>query len=106
LCLIAIQQPDEITECREEFNDDVGREDEVVEDEDYDDEAEYNGVNAVELERRLHELLHQRNQERIEELELALKRAEKKLVEKEMEVSMWKDTAKLALRQDSSTMLW
>ncbi|KAF0902842.1 hypothetical protein E2562_019152 [Oryza meyeriana var. granulata] len=53
-------------------------------------------------ERRLHELLHQRNQERIEELELALKRAEKKLVEKEMEVSMWKDTAKLALRQDSS----
>uniref|UniRef100_A0A0D3GJA5 Uncharacterized protein n=1 Tax=Oryza barthii TaxID=65489 RepID=A0A0D3GJA5_9ORYZ len=100
------EQPDEITECREEFNDDVGREDEVVEDEDYDDEAEYNGVNAVELERRLHELLHQRNQERIEELELALKRAEKKLVEKEMEVSMWKDTAKLALRQDSSTMLW
>uniref|UniRef100_A0A0E0E4F2 Uncharacterized protein n=1 Tax=Oryza meridionalis TaxID=40149 RepID=A0A0E0E4F2_9ORYZ len=97
---------DEITECREEFNEDIGREDEVVEDEDYDDEAEYNGVNAVELERRLHELLHQRNQERIEELELALKRAEKKLVDKEMEVSMWKDTAKLALRQDSSTMLW
>uniref|UniRef100_A0A0E0LE13 Uncharacterized protein n=1 Tax=Oryza punctata TaxID=4537 RepID=A0A0E0LE13_ORYPU len=99
------EQLDEITECREEFSDDVGREDEVVEDEDYDDEAEYNGVNALELERRLHELLHQRNQERIEELELALKRAEKKLVEKEMEVSMWKDTAKLALRQDS-TMLW
>uniref|UniRef100_A0A0D9WSM6 Uncharacterized protein n=1 Tax=Leersia perrieri TaxID=77586 RepID=A0A0D9WSM6_9ORYZ len=97
---------DEITECREEdgYSDDSGEMgEEVVEDEDYDDddESEYNGVNAVELERRLHELLHQRNQERIEELEMALKRAEKKLVEKEMEVSMWKDTAKLALRQDN-----
>ncbi|KAL5200081.1 hypothetical protein ABZP36_021284 [Zizania latifolia] len=91
---------DEITECREGFNDDLGRE-EVVEDEDYDDEPEYNGVCAVELERRLHELLHQRNQERIEELELALKHAEKKLAEKEMEVSMWKDTANLALRKDN-----
>jgi len=34
-------------------------------------------------------------------MEAALRRAEKKLVEKEMEVSLWKDTAKLALRQDN-----
>lgn len=73
---------------------------EVVEDED-DDDAEYNGVSPVELERRLHELLHQRNQERIEELETALRCAEKKLAEKEMVVCLWKDTAKLALRQDN-----
>eukprot|EP00267_Zea_mays_P029319 XP_008659852.2 protein POLAR LOCALIZATION DURING ASYMMETRIC DIVISION AND REDISTRIBUTION [Zea mays] len=73
-----------------------------VEDEDDDDDhdAEYNGVSAVQLERRLHELLHERNRDRIEELEAALRRAEKKLVEKEMEVSLWKDTAKFALRQD------
>ncbi|PAN23096.1 hypothetical protein PAHAL_4G066600 [Panicum hallii] len=80
---------------------------EVVEDEEQDDDdgdddnACYNGVSAVELERRLHELLHERNRDRIEELEAALQRAEKKLVEKEMEVSLWKDTAKLALRQDN-----
>jgi len=75
-------------------------EDDEQEDDD-DDNAYYNGVSAVELERRLHELLHQRNRDRIEELEAALQRAEKKLVEKEMEVSLWKDTAKLALRQDN-----
>ncbi|KAL5225121.1 hypothetical protein ABZP36_011760 [Zizania latifolia] len=91
---------DEMTRCHEGFSDDLGRE-EAVGDEDYDDEPEYNGVSAIELERRLHELLHQRNQERIEELELALKRAETELVEKETEVSMWKDTAKLALRQEN-----
>ncbi|RLN12246.1 hypothetical protein C2845_PM09G19990 [Panicum miliaceum] len=70
-------------------------------DDDDDDNAYYNGVPAVELERRLHELLHERNRDRIEELEAALRRAEQKLVEKEMEVSLWKDTAKLALRQDN-----
>jgi len=75
-------------------------EDDEQEDDD-DDNAYYNGVSAVELERRLHELLHQRNRDRIEELEAALQRAEKKLVEKEMEVSLWKDTAKLALRPDN-----
>lgn len=69
-------------------------------DDDDDDNAEYNGVSAVQLERRLHELLHERNRDRIEELEAALRCAEQKLVEKEMEVSLWKDTAKFALRQD------
>ncbi|KAL6603744.1 hypothetical protein ACP70R_044105 [Stipagrostis hirtigluma subsp. patula] len=92
---------DEITDYRHGFNDEL---EEVVEDEDDDDgnyEAEYNGVSALELERRLHELLHERNRERIEELEAALRRAEKQLAEKEMEVCLWKDTAKFALRQNN-----
>uniref|UniRef100_A0A8I6YG51 Protein POLAR LOCALIZATION DURING ASYMMETRIC DIVISION AND REDISTRIBUTION n=1 Tax=Hordeum vulgare subsp. vulgare TaxID=112509 RepID=A0A8I6YG51_HORVV len=41
-----------------------------------------------------------RNQERIEELEAALRRAEKRLFDKEMEASLWKDTAKMAFRHD------
>lgn len=56
------------------------------------------GVCAVELERRLHELLHRRDRERIEELETALRRAEQKLREKEMEARLWQDTATLALQ--------
>uniref|UniRef100_A0A0A9G8L6 Uncharacterized protein n=1 Tax=Arundo donax TaxID=35708 RepID=A0A0A9G8L6_ARUDO len=96
-------ESDEIADCRHGVNDDL---EEAVEDEDdYDDdddnETEYNGVCAIKLERRLHELLHERNRDRIEELEAALWRAEKKLAEKEMEVHLWKDTAKFALRQDN-----
>jgi hypothetical protein len=56
------------------------------------------GVSALELERRLQELLHRRSRERIEELEASLRRAERKLMEKEMEARLWKDTAKLALQ--------
>ncbi|XP_048535728.1 uncharacterized protein LOC125514439 isoform X2 [Triticum urartu] len=56
------------------------------------------GVSAVELERRLQELLHRRSRERIEELEASLRRAERKVMEKEMEARLWKDTAKLALQ--------
>ncbi|ERM98371.1 hypothetical protein AMTR_s00072p00021800 [Amborella trichopoda] len=39
-----------------------------------------------ELERRLHELLHTRQQERITELENALECSERRLLEKEIEV--------------------
>ncbi|XP_062233929.1 protein POLAR-like 1 [Phragmites australis] len=85
-------------------DDDLGDVADDEEDND-DDETEYNGVSAVELERRLHELLHERNRDRIEELEAALQRTEKKLVEKEMEVRLWKDTAKFALRQDKNNEL-
>jgi hypothetical protein len=46
----------------------------------------------VELERMLHNLLHEQNRERIEELEAVLQHAEKKLAEKEMEVCPWKDS--------------
>ncbi|KAJ1278206.1 hypothetical protein BS78_04G061200 [Paspalum vaginatum] len=55
------------------------------------------GVSAAELERRLHELRHRRDRERIEGLEAALRRAQRKLTEKEMEARLWQDTAALAL---------
>lgn len=95
---------DNIADCRQGFESDLGDEDDHdnnEEEEDDDDDADrYHGVSAVELERRLHELLHLRNQERIEELEAALRRAEKRLFEKEMEASLWKDTAKMVFRHD------
>lgn len=95
---------DDVADCRQGFESDLGDDDDHDnndEEEDDDDDADrYHGVSAVELERRLHELLHQRNQERIEELEAALRRAEKRLFEKEMEASLWKDTAKMAFRHD------
>ncbi|KAK7283128.1 hypothetical protein RIF29_12434 [Crotalaria pallida] len=53
------------------------------------------GINPVELERRLHELLEARLRERISELESALECTTQKLIEKEMEVTWWKDTAQL-----------
>jgi hypothetical protein len=55
------------------------------------------GVSAIELERRLHELRHRRDRERISALESALRRAERRLTEKEMEARLWQDTAALAL---------
>ncbi|XP_010275794.1 PREDICTED: protein POLAR LOCALIZATION DURING ASYMMETRIC DIVISION AND REDISTRIBUTION-like isoform X2 [Nelumbo nucifera] len=59
------------------------------------DSEDYYGVSPRKLERRLHELLEERQQERIAELEFALECAMSKLHEKEMEVSWWKDTARL-----------
>ena len=53
------------------------------------------GVPPTELEIRLHELLEARQQERVEELEAALECTIHKLHEKEIEVSWWKDTARL-----------
>ena len=66
---------------------------------DSDDGSERNegGVSAVELERRLHELRHRRDRERISALESALRRAERRLTEKEMEARLWQETAALAL---------
>ncbi|PON99227.1 Myosin heavy chain-related protein [Trema orientale] len=55
----------------------------------------HTGVRPIELERKLHELLEFRQQERIKELEEALECAKQKLGEKEAEVSWWKDTARL-----------
>ncbi|KAA8521700.1 hypothetical protein F0562_012373 [Nyssa sinensis] len=54
---------------------------------------EHFGVPPNELQRRLHELLEARQQERIKELEDALECAKHKLNEKEREVSWWKDSA-------------
>ncbi|XP_062098699.1 protein POLAR-like 1 [Humulus lupulus] len=53
------------------------------------------GVRPIELERKLYELLEMRQEERIKELEEALECANHKLNEKELEVSWWKDTARL-----------
>ncbi|KAL6888788.1 hypothetical protein ACP4OV_009814 [Aristida adscensionis] len=64
----------------------------------YEEDERRGAWDAVELERRLHELRHQRDAERIEELEAALRRAELKVTEKEMEARLWQDTAALALR--------
>ncbi|XP_043694815.1 protein POLAR LOCALIZATION DURING ASYMMETRIC DIVISION AND REDISTRIBUTION-like [Telopea speciosissima] len=57
-------------------------------DDSYDsDTTEHNGICPLELERRLHELLEARQQERIAELEFALDCSQHKLLEKEMEIS-------------------
>ncbi|XP_057433596.1 protein POLAR LOCALIZATION DURING ASYMMETRIC DIVISION AND REDISTRIBUTION-like [Lotus japonicus] len=53
------------------------------------------GVPPVELERRLHELLETRLHEHITELESKLECTTQKLDEKELEVTWWKDTARL-----------
>ena len=54
-------------------------------------------MSAVELERRQHEVRHRRDRERISALESALRRAERRLMEKEMEARLWQETAALAL---------
>ncbi|CAL4970990.1 unnamed protein product [Urochloa decumbens] len=66
-------------------------------------ERDEGGVSAVELERRLHELRHRRDRERIAALESALRRAERRVTEKEMEARLWQDTATLALGQPPAT---
>ncbi|KAG6521339.1 protein POLAR-like 1 isoform X1 [Zingiber officinale] len=53
------------------------------------------GVCAIELERRLHEVLEARQRERIVELESALRCAERRLRDKEREICWWRDTARL-----------
>ncbi|GAB4855177.1 hypothetical protein Ancab_023804 [Ancistrocladus abbreviatus] len=53
------------------------------------------GVSPYELERRLHDLLEARQEERIRELETHLESVKQKLTEKEIEVAWWKNTARL-----------
>lgn len=58
-----------------------------------------NGVCPLELERRLHELLEMRQEERIKALESALQCAMEKLHENQRELSWWKDTARLVFHK-------
>ncbi|XP_008790663.1 protein POLAR LOCALIZATION DURING ASYMMETRIC DIVISION AND REDISTRIBUTION-like [Phoenix dactylifera] len=58
--------------------------------------GESSGVSALELERRLHELLHTKQQERIAELEYVLECTKRKLVEKEIEICWLRESASLA----------
>ncbi|VVB10758.1 unnamed protein product [Arabis nemorensis] len=53
------------------------------------------GVCPYELEKKLHELLETRQQEELLKLETALSRVERRLQEKDTEVSWWKDAAHL-----------
>uniref|UniRef100_A0ACD5YXS5 Uncharacterized protein n=1 Tax=Avena sativa TaxID=4498 RepID=A0ACD5YXS5_AVESA len=92
-----------------ECKDDDGTDADEEEDEADEDEEEsmpcHGGVPARVLERRLHELLQSRHEERIAELETELERAQRKLQEKEREVSRWRDTAKLASRHKDESRL-
>ncbi|KAI9106709.1 hypothetical protein K1719_022237 [Acacia pycnantha] len=53
------------------------------------------GVHPIELERRLHELLEARLQEQITDLDYALECSRQEVIEKETEVTWWKDTVRL-----------
>ncbi|XP_044957354.1 uncharacterized protein LOC123408274 [Hordeum vulgare subsp. vulgare] len=101
-----------------------GEDEEDQREEDYDEEEEgdddddggevvdrdrsppHGGVSARALERRLHELLQRRQQDRIVELEAALDGAQRRLQEREREVVWWRDAAKLVShRRDESRRL-
>jgi hypothetical protein len=94
---------DAVSECKE-------HEDNEEEEGDTDEEVEeskpcHGGVPARVLERRLHELLQSRHEQRIAELETELQRAQRKLRDKEREVSRWRDTAKLVSRHKDESLL-
>ncbi|KQK19272.1 protein wings apart-like isoform X2 [Brachypodium distachyon] len=68
-----------------------------------DNSPPHGGVSARVLERRLHEVLQRRQQERIVELQAALDGAQRRLQEREREVVWWRDAAKLVShRRDES----
>ncbi|RZR84865.1 hypothetical protein BHM03_00011768 [Ensete ventricosum] len=108
--LVQARQEEGVAELESSFNctgdSHVGGEDEgeVTQVHEEEDGGYYRGVSARELERRLHELLETRQQERIAELESALECAERKLREKESEVCWWKDTARLVSQHKSEAV--
>ena len=93
-------------EEEEEEDDEEAEEEEEEEEGGYDEDRSsppHGGVSARALERRLHELLQKRQQDRIVELESALDAAQRRLHEKEREVVWWRDAAKLVShRRDES----
>ncbi|XP_037461060.1 protein POLAR LOCALIZATION DURING ASYMMETRIC DIVISION AND REDISTRIBUTION-like [Triticum dicoccoides] len=102
-------------EEEDQHEEDYEEDEEEEEDEDDDDGGEvvdrdrsppHGGVSARALERRLHELLQRRQQDRIVELEAALDGAQRRLQEREREVVWWRDAAKLVShRRDESRRL-
>lgn len=68
------------------------------------DSKEHSGVCPRELERRLHELLESRQQEKIAELEAALECTQRKLQEKDTEICWWRDTARLVSKHKEVTL--
>jgi hypothetical protein len=90
--------------CKE-HEDNEEEEEGATDGEDEDSKACDGGVPARVLERRLHELRQSRHEERIAELETELERAQRKLREKEREVSRWRDTAKLVSRHKDESLL-
>ncbi|KAL6861916.1 hypothetical protein ACP4OV_017616 [Aristida adscensionis] len=99
----AEEDEDEYEEAEEEESSEEEEEEEEYEEERTRSPA-HGGVSARALERRLHELLQKRQQERIVELEAALDSAQRRLHEKEREVVWWRDAAKLVShRRDESS---
>ena len=95
---------DAARDCKE-HEDNEEEEEGDTDEEDEDSKACDGGVPARVLERRLHELLQSRHEERIAELETELERAQRKLRDKEREVSRWRDTAKLVSRHKDESRL-
>ncbi|KAM3224181.1 hypothetical protein ACQJBY_057534 [Aegilops geniculata] len=95
---------DAAIECKEhQDSKEEGEED--TDEEDEESKPCHGGVPARVLERRLHELLQSRHEERIAELETELQRTQRKLLDKEREVSRWRDTAKLVSRHKDESLL-
>uniref|UniRef100_N1QS99 Uncharacterized protein n=1 Tax=Aegilops tauschii TaxID=37682 RepID=N1QS99_AEGTA len=95
---------DAATECKE-HQDNEEEEEGDTDEEDEESKPCHGGVPARVLERRLHELLQSQHEQRIAELETELQRAQRKLRDKEREVSRWRDTAKLVSRHKDESRL-
>ncbi|XP_020146393.1 uncharacterized protein [Aegilops tauschii subsp. strangulata] len=95
---------DAATECKE-HQDNEEEEEGDTDEEDEESKPCHGGVPARVLERRLHELLQSQHEQRIAELETELQRAQRKLRDKEREVSRWRDTAKIVSRHKDESLL-
>ncbi|PIN04852.1 hypothetical protein CDL12_22616 [Handroanthus impetiginosus] len=84
-----------VEESAPEWSQETGLEEVIEQQQDFSYDEYYYGVPPRELERKLHELLEQRQQERINELESALEYTIEKLEEKGREISWWTNTARL-----------
>lgn len=93
MIMVAPKESASASGCSTSFGEVMNPDDEVT---------EFQGrVPPIELERRFHELLEIRLQERIKELEASLGRLEQKPSEKERSISWWKDIARLLLQHVS-----